>query len=132
MPSFLSDIQTHFQANAALTTALPSGLWLGLAPSSMPFPYAVVVPIAAVPTFTTGVGYWESFSFQISVFDTDPDNVEALAGLVEAAFDYQHIGSGYISCERENYVFTVDQDTPELVYHAAISYTLRENRNIGS
>ncbi|WP_020469316.1 hypothetical protein [Zavarzinella formosa] len=131
---FLADIFSYYSANTTLTAALPyAKVWTGLAPekSNTDFPYAVVVPLSSTPNFTTGSNYFESFSFQISVFDDDLDNVESICQTIMSQFDYKSIcGSPNISCERENYLVTVDQDTPKLVYHGLIQYTLRKNRSL--
>ena len=42
-------------------------------------------------------------------------------------FDYKAVcGATNISCERENYMVVVDQDTPKNDYHGMIQYTLRK------
>lgn len=132
MASFLADIMTYYQNNATLTAAVPfSKVWTGLAPEGTAFPYIVVVPIASVPTnITNGQGgYWETFTFQISIFDTDPDNVESVAATIVAQFDYANISSACISCERTNGpVFVLDLDTPKLVYHSWMTFDYRRNQ----
>lgn len=129
--SFLSDIHAHWAADSTLNTALPATqVYTGIAPETLSFPYAVITAISSVPTFTTDKPYWEGFRFQISIFDTDPDNVDSLTTTVQNAFDYQTIGSSTISCERENYIFTTMPDTPLRVYMAMIEYVLNANRSL--
>jgi hypothetical protein len=130
--SFLADIFTYWTGNPLLAKALPlSKVWTGLAPEGTAFPYAVITPVSSEPSFTTGSGYFEAFVFQISLYDTDLDNVEALAATIMGQFDYKLVGgSKNISCERENYLVVVDPDTPEKVYHAVITYRFYENRSL--
>ncbi len=130
MASFLADIMTYYAGNATLTAALPfAKVWAGLVPEGTAFPYLVVVPMASVPTNITGPGYWETYTFQISIFDTDPDNVESVAETVKGQFDYAAISAACISCERTNGpVFVLDQDTPLPVYHAWMTFDYRRNQ----
>jgi hypothetical protein len=130
--SFLADIHTYIAGNATITAVLPAAsIYTGLIPEGTAFPYAVITPIGLTPSPTTGSGYYEAFSFQISIFDTDPDNVEALANTVGGQFDYKTISSSAISCERTNGpVFTVDPDSPQRTYHALLEYQLLANRTL--
>jgi hypothetical protein len=131
MATFLADLMTYYQSNSTLTNAVPfTKVWTGLAPEKTAFPYIIFTPIASVPTFVTrDNGYWETYTFQVSVFDTDPDNVEAVAQTIQEQFDYADISATCISCERTNGpVFIVDQDTPELVYHAWLQFDYRRNQ----
>jgi hypothetical protein len=132
MATFLADLMAYYSGNSTLTAAVPfSKVWTGLVPEKTAFPYIVFTPIASVPTNVTNGqgGYWETFTFQISIFDTDPDNVESVAATVAAQFDYRTISASCISCERTNGpVFIVDQATPELVYHAWLQFDYRRNQ----
>jgi hypothetical protein len=132
--SILAELHSYWAGNSTLNTALPATkVYTGLVPEATAFPYAVVVPINMVPTFTTGQGYVETFGFQISVFDTNPDNVDALADTIAGQFDYKTISSQTISCERINGpVFVVDPDTTMKVYHALLEYRLNENKTVGT
>ena len=87
--------------------------------------------MASVPTNVTNGqgGYWETFTFQISIFGTDPDSVESIADTVKGQFDYAALSAACISCERTNGpVFVLDQDSPEPVYHAWITFDYRRNQ----
>ncbi len=130
--SFLADIHSYWASNSTLNGALPATqVYTGLAPESIDFPYAVIVPLALTPTFVTGSGYFGTFSFQISIFDTDPDNVEDLANTVAGQFDYQQISALTMSCERtDGPTFMVDPDTQQRTYHAVITYDLLQNRTM--
>lgn len=130
--SFLADIHSYWSSNSTLDSALPATkVYTGLVPESITFPYAVIVPLALTPTWTTGSGYYGTFRFQISVFDTDPDNVEALANTIAGQFDYRPVSSSTMSCERVNGpVFMVDPDTPQRTYHAYLEYDLLENKTM--
>src|SRR4051812_12602811 len=123
--SFLSDIHSYWAAHATLNAALPSTqVYTGLAPESLVFPYAVITPVASAPTFTTGSPYHETFAFQISIYDTDADNVKTLTATAQAAFDYATVASSTISCIRTSSIFTIDPDSPRRVYHQVIGYEL--------
>lgn len=129
--SFLSEIHAYWAGNATLNTAFPaSKVYTGLVPEGTSFPYGTITVVSSTPNFTTGKPYWESFRFQINVFDTDPDNVETLAAAVMTAFDYQPISAYTLSCERENYIFLVTPDTPARVFQATIEYVLNDNRSL--
>lgn len=130
MASFLADIMTYWAGNSTLTNAVPaSKFYTGLVPEGTAFPYVIVIPIASTPTNLTAPGYWETFSFQLSVYDSDPDNVETVCQTILGQFDYVSISAACISVERTNVpVFMVDQETPELVYHGMIVYDYRRNQ----
>ncbi len=131
--SILAEVHSYWSGNSTLNTALAAAgkVWTGLAPETVSFPFAVIVPIGMVPSPTTGTGYVENFVFQISIYDTDPDNVDSLANTVAGQFDYQAISEATISCERtDGPTFMVDPDSPERVYHAVITYELRENKTL--
>lgn len=132
--SFLSEIHAYWLANSTLNTALPaSKVYTGLAPESLAFPYAVVVSIGLVPTYTTCTAYVGTFAFQISVYDTDPDNVEALASTITGQFDYQSISANTMYCLRTNGpILLVEPETPANVYHGLIEFELMENRTLPS
>jgi hypothetical protein len=132
--SFLQDIFSYWQNNTTLTASIPyATVFTGLAPAETPFPYVVITPVSSTPTFTTGNNYIEDFMFQISIFDVDLDNVEALALVVMSQFDWKAIsGNPTISCMRQNYLTVADPDTPKLVYHGMIQYTLAKNRVLGT
>lgn len=133
MSSILAEIHAYWQSTAALDAALSHNrVWTGLAPESIAFPYACVIPLSMDQQFVTGVGYVETFQFQISIFDTNPDSCESIANTVAAQFDYKTISANTISCERVSGPFlVVDPDTPERVYHAVIVYDLLENKIMG-
>lgn len=130
--SFLADIHSYWASNGTLNSALPAtSVYTGLVPESKTFPYAVIVPISLNPTYTTGSGYFGTFAFQISVFDTDPDNVESLADTIGGQFDYKPVSGPTMSCERTNGpILLVDQDTPQRVYHGLLEYQLLANRTL--
>jgi hypothetical protein len=130
--SLQSDVVSYWQGNTALTSAIPfSNFWVGLAPEAVSFPYAVMVILGSLPTYVTmGTrdGYIETFSFQISIFDTNPDNALSVAGLVVDQFEFVQISAKCISVERTNGpLFVVDMDTPKLVYHAWVSFAYTAN-----
>jgi hypothetical protein len=130
--SILADIHAYWASNSTLDAALShTKVYTGLAPETLAFPFAVIVPIGMIPSPLTGPGYVELFDFQISIFDSNPDNVDNLANLVTGQFDYKNITATTVSCERKNGpVFFVDQDSPKRVYHAMIEYELRENKSL--
>ncbi len=132
MSSFLADIHTYYSGNATLTAALPaSSVYTGLVPEGQSYPYAVITSIGLNPTPTTGSGYYATFAFQISVFDTDPDNVEALCNVIAGQFDFKTISASTISCERQNGpILLVQPDTPARVYMGFLEYRLLQNRTL--
>lgn len=94
-------------------------------------PFAVIVPVVSIPTWTTGDPYFETWTFQISIYDTSLANVEALAQIVMNNFDWKAVcGVDTISCIRTNYIALPDPSTPDRVYFAAISYDLTKNRTL--
>src|ERR1019366_8483533 len=119
--------------NSVLNTALPaSQLWTGIAPESVQFPYAVITSIALIPTYTTcPTSYYATFNFDINIYDTDPDNVEALAATITGQFDYKAISANTMFCSRTNGpLLSVEPETAMKVYHGWIEYELVENRSL--
>ena len=121
--SLQADVVSYWGGNGSLN---PTPLWAGLAPEQTAFPYAILTVISSAPTYVTNGprdGYVEDFQFQISVYDSDPDNALAFAETVRAEFEGQSISSACMAVFRTNGpVFVVDQDTPKLVFHAWVSF----------
>jgi hypothetical protein len=130
--SILAEIHSYWASNSTLNTALnASKVYTGLIPETTSFPYAVLVPLGMTVSPTTGAGYWATYAFQISVFDTNPDNCDLLGNTIAGQFDYKTISSQSMSCERVNGpVFMVDQDSPKRVYHCLLEYHLLENKTL--
>jgi hypothetical protein len=111
--NFLSDIHTYWASNSTLNGALPATqVYTGLVPESLGFPYAVIVPTGGDIDSTTGKSHIGNYDFQISIYDTDPDNAMSLADTIYGQFYYGQIGSTIISCEPTAAPFMiVDPDT---------------------
>ena len=125
----LSDIHSYWSSNSTLDTALSHNqVYTGMVPESLAFPYAVVIPTGGEIQPTTGAGHFGSMNFQISVYDTDPDNAMNLADTIYGQFYYKAIGDSTISCEPTNHPYmVVDPDTTQKVYHYVLEFVLREN-----
>lgn len=127
--SFLSDIHAYWQANASLNLALSSDkVYTGIVPEGTAYPYAVIVPIASVPTWTTGAPYLEEFAFQISVFSRTAAEAETIAQAVMNQFDWKTIAASTVYCERTNYMVIAEE---KFVYQAMIEYRLSAQKSHG-
>jgi hypothetical protein len=133
--TILADINTYWTANPSLNAAIPAtSVYTLQVPTTFlrAYPYGTITPIACVPTPTTGAGYIETYSFQISLWHSDPDILDALANTVTGQFDYQPVGGdATISCERSGGpVLTIDNSNPGLAFMAVITYDLRVNKSL--
>lgn len=133
--TIFADINSYWANNSTLNTALPATkVYSFQVPTTFvrAYPYGTITPIACVPTPTTGTGYIETFSFQISLWHDDPDALDTLANTVTGQFDYQAVaGSPTISCERSGGpVLSIDPSTPELTFMAIVTYDLRVNKTL--
>lgn len=136
--SFLSDIHTYWANSTALNAALPaSKVYTGGVPENMTMPYGVIVNIGSKPTWLTqgptpgaGAPYFETFTFQISIYDTDPDNVETIAQVVMDEFDFKPITTETIYCQRMDSRFVSDDNTPAKIFHMAITYDFAVNKTL--
>lgn len=133
--TILADINAYWSGNSTLNTAIPATKVYTLqVPTTFnrAYPYGTITPIAVVPAPTTGTGYIENFSFQISLWHSDPDVLDALANTVAGQFDYNAVaGAATVSCERSGGpTMSIDNSTPELAYMSVITYDLRVNKDL--
>lgn len=118
----IEDIHAFWAATSSITDLIPSSsFYTGLVPPSVSLPYAALVPIASVPTFTTGDPYYEVFSFQIDLFSESATQARDIAAAVRAAFDRPNIGMG---TKRRNEIFSteIDQREAKTVYRISLVY----------
>lgn len=133
--TILADINAYWSGNSTLNAAIPATKVYTLqVPTQFPraYPYGTITPIATTVQPTTGTGYIETFSFQISLWNSDPDALDALANTVAGQFDYKAVaGSATVSCERSGGpTMAIDNSTPELAYMSVITYDLRVNKTL--
>jgi hypothetical protein len=132
--TILADIQTYWANNSTLNAAVPAtSVYLLQVPTTFldAFPYGTITPIACVPTPTTGTGYVETFSFQISLWHSDANTLDTLANTVTGQFDYQAVVPSIVSCERSGGpVIHIDNSNPKLAFMAVVTYDLRVNKSL--
>lgn len=131
--ALLNDVLTYWQGNSTLTAAIPyASVWTGLVPEKQAFPFAVVTIISQAPNYVTRFatnGYIETLSFQISIFDTDPDNSLAVANTVVAQFQGQSISAGCMAVYVVNGPVgpVPDTSTPKQVYQTWVQFDYISN-----
>ena len=130
--SFLADIHSYWQSSSTLNTALPAtSVYTGLVPESQAFPYAVLTSISADSTFLTGKDYVAAFTFQVSIFSSDPDQAESIGQAVLGGLTFQPVSASTISCIlTDGPILLIDQDTPARVYHCLLTFQLTENASL--
>jgi hypothetical protein len=62
-------------------------VWVGEVMVSPALPWVRVVPVAEMPTFTTGAPYFADGLIQVSVFAAGSDQSRSIAALVRSALD---------------------------------------------
>lgn len=122
--SLTSDIFTFWSGNTTLTATVPyNKVWQSQTPEGTAFPYVVIVPISVSNESTTGNPYYAVLKFQISLFDTNPDNIEAKLNTICSQFDRVKIATGAMDCIRVNGPITLpDVTTPYKVWQGVIEY----------
>jgi hypothetical protein len=127
----LSDLKTYWQNNATLQAALPvSSVFLDYVPPSVSFPYARLSVIGSLPAYVTGGSHIEDFRFQISIFNTDLDALEATADTVQGQFDQTYPITGALICTRTNRVSTGEVINGTYTYHVMLEYSLTYNTSL--
>src|SRR4051812_17130945 len=99
-------LTAQFDATGALTTLVPSGLWVAPVPEQSAggpaLPYVALQHMGEVPEFTMERAYVETGKVAFACLAVGLEAAEAVATALKAAFDWCSLpifGAGSVSCE---------------------------------
>jgi hypothetical protein len=135
----------RFDSSTAGAMVTASGkLWFGEIPADKTLPFVGLAHGGSSPEYNTEDTYDETDRFSFEVHDTDIENVERIATEIKKAFDLPGTNEAKAalpitnastrSCERTNYVVTVDPNEDyrgQTVYIAVLEYTVIVRKTIG-
>lgn len=134
--SFYSNLRSYWLANTTLQTALPfdTRVWIDAAPpgseTDTPFqPYAVLVALSNLPTWTVCSSYYSTFAFQISVYHTSAATAESLSNTIAGQLTQQAVTPATLLCTISNGPYLKrDTSTPVTLYHCFMEFQYMDNK----
>ena len=130
-------VKSWFDADGALTAAVPGGLYLAQVPPKdatgrpIPRPYAVMVDLGNSFEFTSGTPYIDTHGIQISIFSTTQAEGETARAALRSKFDAQKItilgGASTMMCLPEAQETTREDNN---IWHTRVDYTIAVFRNL--
>lgn len=121
--SALANLKSYWSGNSTLNTALPAtSVFLDIAPPQSAYPYATISLISAVPILTTGVAHIEQFQFQVSLWHSSLNSVEALADTVDGQFSQAYLTNPTLICTRANRISRAFVNDANYTYNVVLSY----------
>jgi hypothetical protein len=131
MTELLQAIKTRYDgaAGAALRAATPGGIWLGVAPPTVQFPFVMVAVLDGGFDYAMGSVKYETYDVEMSVFDDDTSPSDAIAAglLLTALFDDQLLTmSTYrmITAESRGYTLVEEPDRNGWAVHVRYTYMI--------
>lgn len=121
--AILATLKNYWANNSTLNNALAvTKLYLDFIPPQTSYPFARLTVISSIPTYTTGSGWIESFTFQISVFDTDFDNALSVSDTIDSQFNTVKVDSPCLRVFRNNRTETGEVLDGNYTYHVMQEY----------
>ena len=128
--SSLSQIYSYWSGNSTLTGAIPtSSLWIGRAPQTSTYPFAILNEISNETTYTSGQPVLLATRFQVSLYGKeDLASLEAKADTIDSQFDRVQITFSSLLCYQVNrFSQAMDMQPDYFVYQVLLEYLWLQN-----